>query len=94
MKTSEDGENIVICVVNLDPHNTQSGTAAARRWWELGMDKEAGLPGARPARRRRYHWRGERNYVELNPHVLPAHVFASAAHGRAAARLRQRLDAL
>jgi starch synthase (maltosyl-transferring) len=23
----------------------------------------------------RYTWRGERAYVELNPHVVPAHIF-------------------
>jgi starch synthase (maltosyl-transferring) len=74
MKTSEDGENIVVCVVNLDPYNTQSGTLQIP-WWELGMDKEEAyqmhdlLDGAY------YDWRGEFNYVQLNPHVLPAHVF-------------------
>ena len=23
----------------------------------------------------RWHWTGARNYVELDPHVMPAHVF-------------------
>jgi len=22
-----------------------------------------------------YHWQGARNYVELDPHLLPAHIF-------------------
>ena len=83
MKTSEDGENIVVCVVNLDPNNTQSGTLQVP-WWELGMDKEEAyqmhdlLDGAY------YDWRGEFNYVQLNPHVLPAHVFALRRSSRPA----------
>ena len=68
------GENIVLCVVNTDPHNTQSG------WVELDLDelqlepKRAFqvhdlLSGAR------HSWTGPRNYVQLNPHVVPAHIF-------------------
>jgi starch synthase (maltosyl-transferring) len=87
MKTSEDGENIVICVVNLDPFNTQAGTLQIP-FWELGMDSEEGyqmhdlLDGAF------YNWRGEYNFVQLNPHVLPAHVFALKRFNRPDPSLR------
>ena len=68
------GENVVICIVNVDPHNAQAG------WIDLdlpALSLEHGRPfqvhdllsGAR------HTWHGPRNYVQLNPHVVPAHVF-------------------
>ena len=73
-KHSEDFDNIILTVVNLDPHHAQSG------WVELAADRlqipTSGnyqvhdlLTGAR------YLWSGMRNYVELNPSFFPAHVF-------------------
>jgi starch synthase (maltosyl-transferring) len=75
MKTSEDDDNVVICVVNLDPYNTQGGTLQVP-WWELGMEKEEAYQMHDMLDSAYYNWRGEWNYVQLNPHVLPAHVFA------------------
>lgn len=79
-KTTEACNNIILCVINLDPHHTQRG------WIELPIDSfdipKAGsyqmhdlLTGAR------YLWHGPRNYVELDPQFVPAHIF----------RLRQRI---
>jgi starch synthase (maltosyl-transferring) len=79
-KQAEDGSNLVLMVVNLDPHYRQSGFV------DLPLDRlqidehrpyEVNdlLTGAR------YMWSGRRNYVELNPASLPGHVF----------RLRRRL---
>jgi starch synthase (maltosyl-transferring) len=73
-KQTDDLGNIVLTVVNLDPHHTRSG------WVELPLESlRLGphepyqmhdlLTGAR------YLWQGHRNYVELNPHAVPAHVF-------------------
>ena len=61
-------ENRILVVVNLDPHHLHSG------WVEFGAPGEVyelhdQLSGGR------YTWNGGRNYVELNPHTLPAHVF-------------------
>jgi starch synthase (maltosyl-transferring) len=61
-------ENQVLVVVNLDPHHLHSG------WIDFGTPGDLYelhdlLSGGR------YTWRGGRNYVELNPHTLPAHVF-------------------
>jgi starch synthase (maltosyl-transferring) len=72
-KVSPDGSNRVICVVNLDPFNVQSG-------WIRVPPPEFGLNAAEAYELvdlmdgARYTWRGEWNYVELNPHVLPGHV--------------------
>ena len=81
-KRSDDGVNVVVLVINLDPHHVQSGFV------HLPLEKfgiEAGHPfqahdlltGAR------YLWDGPRNYVELNPQSVPAHIF----------RIRRRLRA-
>jgi starch synthase (maltosyl-transferring) len=60
--------NQMLMVVNLDPHHVHSG------WLDFGApgqvyDLHDLLSGGR------YTWNGGRNYVELNPHTLPAHVF-------------------
>jgi starch synthase (maltosyl-transferring) len=73
-KRAPGGGEAVLCVVNLDPHNAQSG-------W-LDLDLEAlGLDVDRPFQAHdqlsdaRYLWRGPRNYVSLDPRHSPAHVF-------------------
>ena len=73
-KTTPDLSNVLIVVVNLDPHHPQSGFLELPLR-ELGIDPEQSyqvddlLGGAR------YLWQGPRNYVALDPHALPAHVF-------------------
>jgi starch synthase (maltosyl-transferring) len=68
------GENVVVTVVNVDPHNTQSG------WLELDLSALQ-LDANRPFQVHellsgaRYTWHGPRNYVQLNPHIVPAHIF-------------------
>jgi len=68
------GDNIVLCVVNVDPHNTQSG------WVELDL-AALHLDPNRPFQVHdllsgaRHTWHGARNFVQLNPHVVPAHIF-------------------
>jgi len=73
-KTSADGSNVVLTVVNLDSFHRQSG------WVNLDLDRlglRAGesfqvfdeLTGAR------YLWQGPRNYIELDPGKIPAHLF-------------------
>jgi starch synthase (maltosyl-transferring) len=73
-KRTGDRADVVLTVVNLDPHHTQSG------WVTLPLET-LGLGGHQPYQVHdllgdaRYLWQGPRNYVELNPHVVPAHVF-------------------
>ena len=74
-------KNIVLTVVNLDPHNTQSG------WVELdlhALDIDANQPFQVHdlLSDQRYQWRGRRNYVQLDPHRMPAHVFRLRRHVR------------
>jgi starch synthase (maltosyl-transferring) len=73
-KTSADLSNVILVVVNLDPRTTQSG------WTNLDLGS-LGLTGDTPFQvydllsNAYYTWQGPWNYVELNPHVIPAHVF-------------------
>jgi len=73
-KNTEDFSNIVLVIVNLDPHHTHSG------WLELPIS-DWGLEPIRPYQVHdllsdaRYLWHGSRNYVEINPQVVPAHIF-------------------
>jgi starch synthase (maltosyl-transferring) len=73
-KSTEDLNNIIVVVVNLDPHHTQSG------WLELPAE-ELGLDPKQPFQVHdlltdaRYLWHGTRNYVELNPQSAPAQIF-------------------
>jgi starch synthase (maltosyl-transferring) len=66
--------NVILVVVNLDPNYTQAG------WTELNLAK-LGLDLHHPFQVHdllsgaHYLWHGPRNYVELNPHRMPAHVF-------------------
>ena len=73
-KQTEDLKNVIVAVVNLDPHHTQSG------WVELAME-ELGLLPQQPFQMHdlltnaRYLWHGARNYVQLNPDTVPAQIF-------------------
>lgn len=69
-----DSDAAAVVVVNLDPHFTQSG------WIELPLE-EFGLDPHQPYQMHdllgdgRFLWQGYRNYVEIDPHALPAHIF-------------------
>jgi len=73
-KTTEDLSNIILVVVNLDPHYTHSG------WLELPVEA-LGLDAKQPYQVHdllsgaRYLWYESRNYLELNPQIVPAHIF-------------------
>ena len=73
-KVSQDFSDKILVVVNLDPRRTQAGwVSVALKELTLG-DNEAYqvhdlLTDAR------YIWRGSRNFVQLDPSILPAHIF-------------------
>jgi starch synthase (maltosyl-transferring) len=73
-KSTDDLSNVVVVVVNLDPHRTQSG------WVELPvddwrLDEEHAYQMHDLLSGGRYLWHGFRNYVELNPQIASAHIF-------------------
>ena len=73
-KMTDDLLNIIVTVVNLDPNRIQSA------WVDLPLDVFH-LDPRQPYQMHdlltdtRYVWQGSRNYVELNPQRLPAHIF-------------------
>jgi len=73
-KTTEQLANVILVVINLDPHNVQSG------WVDLALDK-LGIEQGAPYEVHdlltdaRYLWHGSRNYIQLRPWEMPAHIF-------------------
>jgi starch synthase (maltosyl-transferring) len=73
-KASEDLSDIILVIVNLDPHYKQSG------WVQVPLD-DFQLAAHQSFQvhdlltNARYLWQGTRNYVELDPAALPAHIF-------------------
>jgi starch synthase (maltosyl-transferring) len=80
LKADASGSNLILTVVNLDPHQPQSG------WLDLDLDA-LNFDAQQPYQvhdllsDQRYIWNGRYNYVLLDPQRSPAHVF----------RLRRRL---
>jgi starch synthase (maltosyl-transferring) len=67
-------DNIILVVVNLDPHRKQNSFVYVpiESFGQIESDVyqvQDLLSGAT------YTWRGRRNYVELDPEIQPAHIF-------------------
>lgn len=80
-KRTPEGTNTVVCVVNLDPHHTQSG------WLDLDLDALGLLPDQTYLMQdllsgAHYLWQGSRNFVRLDPQHCPAHVMQLRARLR------------
>jgi len=73
LKTSEDGSNKVLVIVNLDPGNVQSGWVQVPIY-DLGLEHNRTYMVHDLLGSSRYHWQGEWNYIELNPFQMPAHI--------------------
>jgi len=73
-KRTEDPSNVIVAVVNLDPHHTQSG------WLDLpaeglGLDPDQPFQMHDLLTDARYLWQGRRNFVQLDPQSVPAQIF-------------------
>jgi starch synthase (maltosyl-transferring) len=73
-KATEDLSNIILVVVNLDPFHIQSGWVRVPVY-QLGIDPAQPYLVHDLLSDDKYIWQGERNFVELNPQVLPANIF-------------------
>jgi starch synthase (maltosyl-transferring) len=74
-------DDVVLVVVNLDPHHPQSG------WVEvdlsaLGIDAEQRYSVHDLLTERIYQWDGQHNFVQLDPEGIPAHVFTVRGKAR------------
>jgi starch synthase (maltosyl-transferring) len=73
-KATEALDNIILVLVNLDPYNSQSGFAYVPL-------ESFGINGGDPYQvedlltGEKFVWNGRRNFVMLDPHSRPAHIF-------------------
>lgn len=80
-KHGEEAVEIVLVVVNLDPRHTQAG------WLQLPLE-DLDISPDRPYQVHdllsgaHYLWQGARNYIELDPSIVPAHIFLVRRHIR------------
>ncbi len=67
-------DNIILVVVNLDPHHTQHSyvNVPIDHFGQMERDVYSVRDLLSDAV---YTWRGRRNYVELDPEIQPAHIF-------------------
>ncbi|MDY6843901.1 MAG: alpha-1,4-glucan--maltose-1-phosphate maltosyltransferase [Thermodesulfobacteriota bacterium] len=73
-KATDDLSSIILIVVNLDPFHTQSGWVTVPIG-ELEIDPTQPYLVHDLLSDDKYIWQGERNYVELNPQILPVNIF-------------------
>jgi starch synthase (maltosyl-transferring) len=85
-KVTDDRSNVIVVVVNLDPHHAQEGQV------HVPVEALGVAPSNHPYEvydllsNTGYLWQGESNFVRLDPAARPAHVF------RLRPRLRTELD--
>jgi len=72
-KSTPDLSNIVLVIVNVDPHHTQSGHVFVPLT-ELGLSGADSYQVQDLLTGAHYLWRGERNFIALDPKVTAAHV--------------------
>jgi len=73
-KSTPDLADVVLTVVNVDPHHTQAGMVTLPLE-ELGIRRDRGYQAHELLSGARYLWNGPRNFVEINPHAIPAQIF-------------------
>jgi starch synthase (maltosyl-transferring) len=78
-KRSADGSDVILCVVNLDPSGWHEATLSldlaelgieAGSWYDV-YDEMTGVS---------YTWTGDRQYVRVDPTVVPGHIFHVRPH--------------
>ena len=74
-KRSEDGTDLLLTIVNLDPVNMHHGfiQLPLADW---GLSANDTIEVLDLLSNERYFWRGEWNYVRLDPQTRPAHILA------------------
>jgi starch synthase (maltosyl-transferring) len=73
-KRTADRENLILTIVNLDPHNIQEGHTALDLE-ELGILEKDTFQVHDLLTGTRYLWRGPANFVRLDPGQLPAAIY-------------------
>ena len=72
LKTS--GSNRLLIIINTDAYSRRAGIVQVPIW-QLGIGPDQPYTVHDLLTEAYYTWQGERNYVELDPYVLPMHLF-------------------
>ncbi len=73
-KSTPDNANVILTVVNVDPHHVQRGMVNLPLA-DLGIESDRPFQAHELITGARYLWNGPRNFVEINPHSMPGQVF-------------------
>src|SRR5713101_7330884 len=73
-KSTDDLADVVLTVVNVDPHHKQIGMVTLPLE-ALGIDRDRSYQAHELISGARYIWNGPRNYIELDPNSTPAQIF-------------------
>jgi starch synthase (maltosyl-transferring) len=74
LKQNVAGDNKILCVVNMDSKNTQAGMVQLPLH-KIGKAHDEAFVVKDLVTGISYKWQGEWNFVQLNPHALPFHLF-------------------
>jgi starch synthase (maltosyl-transferring) len=75
IKVTDDLSDIILVIVNLDPHNSHSGYVQLPKAL-LNLSEKINIKLHDVMTDEHYTWTQEWNYVELNPFKLPFHLFS------------------
>ncbi|MDP8261946.1 MAG: alpha-1,4-glucan--maltose-1-phosphate maltosyltransferase [Candidatus Ancaeobacter aquaticus] len=78
-KKTDGYQNIILVIVNLDPHNTQSGWITVPHS-VIGREEEKSYLAHDLLTDEKYIWNSERNFVRLDPFKIPAHIIRIHPH--------------
>ena len=73
-KITPDLTNIILVVVNLDPYHTQESSVIVPHE-RFGIGEQENYTVTDLLSGFTFIWKGHSNYVKLNPHIEPAHIF-------------------
>lgn len=73
-KTDDEKVNKIFVAVNMDSYNPQGGWIKVPIY-EMGVSPDRAYTVVDLITGSSYSWNGEWNYVLLNPHILPVHIF-------------------
>ncbi len=79
LKATDDLSNIILCVVNLDVNGRQSGFVQLPKE-RLRLGDKVNVKLHDLITDEHYTWTQEWNFVELNPHKIPFHLFKLEIH--------------
>lgn len=79
LKATDDLSNIILVVVNLDPNNTQHGYVQLPKA-KLKLSDKINVKLHDLITDEHFTWTQEWNYVHLNPHKMPFHLFKVEIH--------------